>query len=93
MIPGYRIVDISLELAEDLPCSWPGSVQYRHPLLNWFDASPFRTHSLALAEHTGTHFDAPNHWITGQGLADRTPASPVRVRQVRSRPIACRSNS
>ncbi|WP_329565183.1 cyclase family protein [Streptomyces sp. NBC_01361] len=21
-------------------------------------------------EHTGTHFDAPNHWITGQGLAD-----------------------
>ena len=21
-------------------------------------------------EHTGTHFDAPNHWVTGKGLAD-----------------------
>ncbi|MPZ96865.1 MAG: cyclase family protein [Propionibacteriales bacterium] len=21
-------------------------------------------------EHTGTHFDAPNHWVTGQGKAD-----------------------
>lgn len=21
-------------------------------------------------EHTGTHFDAPNHWVTGKDLAD-----------------------
>jgi len=25
---------------------------------------------LALGEHTGTHFDAPVHWVTGKDLAD-----------------------
>lgn len=34
----------------------------RGPAWYW---NNFRT-----GEHTGTHFDAPNHWITGQGLAD-----------------------
>ena len=27
---------------------------------------------LHLGEHTGTHFDAPVHWITGKDLADNT---------------------
>lgn len=27
---------------------------------------------LALGEHTGTHFDAPVHWITGRELPDNT---------------------
>ena len=26
-------------------------------------------------EHTGTHFDAPNHWVTGQGRSRRRRAS------------------
>jgi kynurenine formamidase len=26
--------------------------------------------TLRLGEHTGTHFDAPIHWITGRGLED-----------------------
>jgi kynurenine formamidase len=26
--------------------------------------------TLRFGEHTGTHFDAPVHWITGRGLAD-----------------------
>jgi kynurenine formamidase len=25
---------------------------------------------LRSGEHTGTHFDAPNHWVTGQGGLD-----------------------
>jgi kynurenine formamidase len=28
--------------------------------------------TLALGEHTGTHFDAPVHWITGKDLPDNT---------------------
>src|ERR1700748_1077642 len=27
---------------------------------------------LTLGEHTGTHFDAPVHWITGKDLPDNT---------------------
>src|SRR3954464_10791120 len=26
--------------------------------------------NFASGEHTGTHFDAPNHWVTGKALAD-----------------------
>jgi isatin hydrolase len=25
MIPGYRLLNLSLPLGEDLPCSWPGA--------------------------------------------------------------------
>jgi kynurenine formamidase len=28
--------------------------------------------ALALGEHTGTHFDAPVHWVTGKDLSDNT---------------------
>lgn len=35
--------------------------------------------ALHLGEHTGTHFDAPIHWITGKDLPDnRTDTIPVR---------------
>src|SRR5690606_41352321 len=27
---------------------------------------------LELGEHTGTHFDAPSHWITGKDLPSNT---------------------
>src|SRR6476646_1131911 len=30
---------------------------------------------LHLGEHTGTHFDAPVHWITGKDLPDNTCAT------------------
>ena len=31
---------------------------------NWY------WNNLSMGEHTGTHFDAPIHWATGQGYAD-----------------------
>jgi kynurenine formamidase len=87
MIPGYRLVDLSLQLAEDLPCSWPGSVPYQHKVFNWFadradplgplvSHGPFHTRWLMLAEHTGTHFDAPTHWVPppDSGLPGAGPA-------------------
>jgi isatin hydrolase len=90
MIPGYRLVDLSLPLAEDLPCSWPGHVPYRHTLHDWFEArddgpvavvsrGPFHTRWLMLAEHTGTHFDAPTHWVPppGSGLPGAGPAGAI----------------
>jgi kynurenine formamidase len=30
-------------------------------------------------EHTGTHFDAPNHWVTGQGGEDVASVPPQRL--------------
>ncbi len=38
--------------------------------------------TIRMGEHTGTHFDAPVHWITGRDLPNNTPdtipAAPVR---------------
>jgi isatin hydrolase len=90
MIAGYRLVDLSLPLAEDMPCSWPGSIPYQHKVLNWFEDrdgelgpfvshGPFHTRWLMLAEHTGTHFDAPSHWVPppGSGLPGAGAAGAV----------------
>jgi isatin hydrolase len=83
MIPGYRVVDLSLPLAEDLPCSWPGNVPYQHKVFDWY-AKGFHTRWLMLAEHTGTHFDAPSHWVPplDSGLAGAGPAGAISTHDV-----------
>jgi kynurenine formamidase len=71
-----RIVDLTLTVAEDLPCSWPTHMPFQHKTFSWFanrgDAAdhvinrtqaPYQTRWLLMDEHTGTHFDAPSHFI------------------------------
>lgn len=36
------------------------------------DGPAWYWNTLTLGEHTGTHFDAPIHWITGKDLADNS---------------------
>jgi kynurenine formamidase len=78
MIPGYRVVDLSLPLAEDLPCSWPGNIPYQHKAFTYYSAG-FHTRWLMFAEHTGTHFDAPSHWVPppDSGLPGAGPAGAI----------------
>lgn len=76
---GREIVDLSLTLAEDLPCYWATHQPFQHKTWNWFatrrDAAasaynrsgPYATRWMALDEHTGTHFDAPSHFIPPEG--------------------------
>jgi isatin hydrolase len=95
VIPGYEIVDLSLPLAENLPCSWPGAIPYQHTIFNWFaedrdrhgplvSNGPFHTRWLLLPEHTGTHFDAPTHWVPppDSGLPDAGPAGELSTERV-----------
>jgi isatin hydrolase len=70
-----RIVDLSLTIAEELPCSWPTHMPFQQKVYNYFaDAGmadapvfdhhgPYQTRWLLIDEHTGTHFDAPAHFI------------------------------
>src|SRR4051812_7683821 len=70
-----RMIDLSQPLAEDLPTTWPGHMPYQHKLWNWytpldgfsgqkiFSVSPYRTNYIIIDEHTGTHYDAPVHFI------------------------------
>ena len=34
---------------------------------------------ISTGEHTGTHFDAPVHWVTGADLEDVSQVPPVRL--------------
>jgi isatin hydrolase len=85
-----RVVDLSLTLSEDLPCVWPGAMLYRHVVDNWFETTtgdngprlrcrtnvPYHTCFVGMDEHTGTHFDAPAHFVPppGSGLPNAGPA-------------------
>jgi kynurenine formamidase len=95
MIPGRRIVDLSLPPGEDLPCSWPGAMPYRHTVYDWFEArdgehGPLTSHGayhtrwLSLAEHTGMPFAAPTHWVPppDSALPGAGPAGAVSTERV-----------
>src|SRR5665213_1190303 len=91
LINSSTIIDLSLTLSEDLPCWWPSAVRYRQTNDNWFgDADgpaplrrrtggAYRTNALELDEHTGTHFDAPSHFIPPpySGLPYAGPAGAI----------------
>jgi isatin hydrolase len=86
------VVDLSLTLSDDAPCSWPGAFPFRHFPDHWFEevdggvsalhtpnGAPYRSHALMLDEHTGTHFDAPAHFIppSDSGLPGASPAGDI----------------
>jgi isatin hydrolase len=93
-----QVIDLSVTLSEDLPCAWPGAQPYRHKTDHWFtdvdadgrsalrtrSGAPYHTCMVVMDEHTGTHFDAPAHFVPppGSGLADAGPAGAVTAEQV-----------
>jgi arylformamidase len=67
------LVDLTHPLKPGLPV-WPGHPEFcMHALatLERGDASCY--HALALGEHTGTHFDAPAHFIRGGAFMAQVP--------------------
>ncbi|MEN8376739.1 MAG: cyclase family protein [Gemmatimonadota bacterium] len=74
-----RVVDLTQPLGPDTPviglpppfAPSPGlSVE---EISRYDDAGPaWYWNTIRLGEHTGTHFDAPVHWITGRNLPDNT---------------------
>lgn len=93
----YEVVDLSVLLAEDLPCHWATHQPFQHKTYNWFETrrhpsgniygggGPYATRWMAIDEHTGTHVDAPNHFIPPEGtdLPDAGPAGSVSVDRLR----------
>jgi len=92
-----RIVDLTLPLAEDLPCTWPGHMPYQHKTFSWFEqrtdgwgsvrnrtGAPYQTRWLCIDEHTGTHLDAPAHFVPepGSGLPDAGEAGRIGMADV-----------
>ena len=74
-----RVVDLTQPLGPDTPviglppifAASPGlSIE---PISRYDDNGPaWYWNTIRLGEHTGTHFDAPVHWVTGKDLPDNT---------------------
>lgn len=72
-----RIVDLTQPLGPDtpvigLPAQFGSSPGVTMEVISRFDdkGPAWYWNVLHLGEHTGTHFDAPVHWITGKDLPD-----------------------
>jgi kynurenine formamidase len=82
-LSGTRVVDLTQPLSEATPV-----IQLPEPFANtpplsrrtlsrYDDAGPgWAWDVLELGEHTGTHFDAPIHWVTGRDGADVASVPP-----------------
>jgi kynurenine formamidase len=74
---GVRVVDLTMDLGPDtpvlpLPPPWPNSPEFSMSEISKYDdrGPAWYWNSFVTGEHTGTHFDAPVHWITGKDLPD-----------------------
>jgi kynurenine formamidase len=72
-----RVVDLTQPLGEQtpvigLPPQFASSPGLRVETISRFDdrGPAWYWNTLTLGEHTGTHFDAPIHWVTGKDLPD-----------------------
>lgn len=92
MFKKFEIVDLSVTLGNDLPCSWPTLMPFKKQNSNWYTrvedssgvvkdaaAGPFFSEWLVIDEHTGTHFDAPSHFIPApdSGLLNAGPTGVI----------------
>ena len=74
-----RVIDLTQPLEPDTPVIALPEMFAPSPGLSvteisrYDDAGPaWYWNTLTLGEHTGTHFDAPVHWVTGKNLSQHT---------------------
>lgn len=94
---GSRVVDLSLLLAEELPCTWSTHMPFQQKTFTYFadepgathplqhrGGGPYQTRWLIIDEHTGTHVDAPAHFIpeAGTGLPHAAEIGSVTADQI-----------
>lgn len=72
-----RVVDLTMPLGPEtpvlpLPEPWPDSPPFQRTELSRYDdrGPAWYWNAFTMGEHTGTHFDAPVHWVTGKDLPD-----------------------
>src|SRR6059058_5086181 len=74
-----RVVDLTQPLSAEtpllpLPSQWNNTPPFRTWELSRYDerGPAWYWNAFETGEHTGTHFDAPVHWISGRELPDNT---------------------
>ena len=74
-----RVVDLTQPLSPQtpllpLPPQWPNTPAFRMWEISRYDerGPAWYWNGFETGEHTGTHFDAPVHWVSGKDLPDNT---------------------
>lgn len=63
----YEMVDLTHTLRETIPF-WPTHPKFKMQQVSSLNEGKESSyHSICLSEHSGTHFDAPSHFIQGAG--------------------------
>jgi len=71
LIGGSKIVDLTHSLETSMP-AWPSQARFGSVVYESYDFGGVALHSLVtMSEHTGTHIDAPKHFIKGGIPLDR----------------------
>ena len=70
-----KVVDLTYTLDPDfpviiLPPEFGQCARFRMEEISCYDhrGPAWKWHNISMSEHTGTHFDAPAHWISGRDL-------------------------
>lgn len=88
-----RITDGSIEVVDltsplhartpilQLPPEWGQTQPFQLEEISRYDdrGPAWYWNNIHTGEHTGTHLDAPNHWVTGKDLADVSQIPPRRL--------------
>ncbi len=86
-------IDITVPLRSGL-VHWPGDPEARIAQAMWLErGDPYNLTTLSMSAHTGTHMDAPRHFVPDGETIDAVPIStlvgPARVIETRD-PVAIR---
>jgi arylformamidase len=68
--PTHGIIDISLPIDRSMPV-WPGDPRPKLTPVTSLEAEGVQVSRLVLGTHTGTHLDAPRHFIPGGRTIDQ----------------------
>lgn len=67
-----QIIDLSVLLNEDTPV-YPGDPKIEIKTLGVFEKDSYNDHLITMANHVGTHIDAPMHMVSGGKSLDQIP--------------------
>ena len=65
-----KAIDLTHAMHDDM-VFWPGGVPFKKERLVDYDTGGYQLHKFTMGENTGTHVDAPSHFIKGNKPIDR----------------------
>lgn len=69
--PQVRLVDLTHPMSPDMPV-WPTHPRFTQELVESYERGDVAcNHALCMSEHSGTHFDAPLHFVRGGAAIDQ----------------------